>query len=171
MKQILMSIRVFSFGLAIAATLLVGGCGESDSSEITGQTGSLTKAEFIRRADAICRKGGSQVQREFAAYVQRNSDAVSPESPQSEQGAAAAEIIDTIYVPGNEKQIERIGSLSAPSGDEGEVKAILAAMQDGLDEASDRPLVFIRAGSPKGPAFTEARKLARAYGLADCGQG
>ena len=41
--------------LLMAAMLAFGaGCGDSDGNEVDVQTGSLSKAEFIKKADAIC---------------------------------------------------------------------------------------------------------------------
>jgi len=56
-----------------AAILVLAGCGSSSGPE---STRSLTKAEFLKKGDAICAKGGEEINRdslrqagpEFAFY-------------------------------------------------------------------------------------------------------
>lgn len=170
MRQFFLSNRThLIFASVVFAALLWTGCGSSDSSE--SETGSLTKAQFIKQADAICQKGSRQAEREYATYVRRNSDVVSPQTTQSEQAAAAAEIIDTVYIPAHEKEIDEIRSLGAPESDEEKVTAILDAMQRALAVAEDHPLGFLRNGDSAYRSFAKAGKLAKAYGLTVCGRG
>lgn len=165
-------------GLAITliALLFVWGCGGDDNADrtantgdqITVETGSLTKAAFVERADEICRARSERVEAQFNVFLKRHADLG---SSQAEQGAAATEVVETIYLPAGEEQIDQISSLGAPAGDEQLVISILKAIRKGMEEAEDHPLRFVRALSIDYKPFAEAERLASAYGFTDCGKG
>jgi len=160
----------------ILAGLLVAGCGGDDDGggttgtggQITVEAKSLSKAEFIERADEICRARTEKVEAEFNAFLKRNADLG---SSRAEQGAAAKEVVETIYLPAGEEQIDRIASLGAPEGDEQQIVSLLEAIRKGMDEAEDHPLRFVRALSIDYKPFAEAEELAAAYGFSECGKG
>ena len=153
----------------MAIALPVAGCGgdgtegEATSAGDRGavRASSLTKAQFIKRADAICAAGRKRWETEFGAYLDRNSKSL---------GAAlrdhAPKIINTIFVPAYQGQIDRTRSLGAPSGDGEEVGSILAAMQRVVDEAGEQPRKFMRGTDP----FAGASRLAKAYGFKVCAE-
>lgn len=162
MRHFFLNIRNFSILIAaVAGLLLATGCG--DSGEINVETGSLTKAQFIKRADAICREAVIKVELATQAFVQ---SAKSADSPQAAFKTGAGKLISTSFVPAFEEEIDRVSSLGAPSGDEEEIAAILEAQQQGLDEAREDPVEFLRRASP----FTKAFRLGQSYGFATCGQ-
>ena len=151
----------------IVTALLATGCGDdgrsgaSGSETITVETGSLTKTKFIEQADAICKEGGEEIQEKLFPYLEARS-----KEPSSKDllETHAAEIVNTIAIPRFEEEIDRIGKLGAPSGDEQEVAAILTAMHQVLEGAAEQPKAFMRSGA----SFGKAAKLARAYGLTAC---
>jgi hypothetical protein len=155
-----LSIRAFSLILAaiVAAALVAGGCGGSDSlgssGEITVETGSLTKAEFIKRADAMCRDTRIQAMRKFRALAE---DLQSVRPP-----AASEKIVDTVLVPVYEELIDQVSALGAPKGDEQEVAGFLNTLQRNLDLAEKEPAKAL--GSP----FKGAAEQAEKYGLIGC---
>lgn len=169
MKQIRLSSMTYLISaVAAIAALLLGGCGGSEGSEISVETGSLTKAQFIEKAEAICDEGDERFQDELSDFLRRNSDLG---SSRSEREATAEELVDTIYLPIQEEQIDRITALGAPSGDQEEIAAILEAFREGLEEAESHPLRFVRAASVTYLPFDRATKLAEAYGFTVCGRG
>jgi hypothetical protein len=141
----------------VAAALAVAGCG-SGGDEVTAS--SLTKAEFIKKADAACKKSEDQIQADFAAYAKKHKDITKPTE------ADYAELIDVVLVPNVEQEVEDIRSLGAPSGDEDQVEAMLDALDEGIERAEDEPKVLI-SNSTK--IFGKASKLAEDYGLKICG--
>jgi hypothetical protein len=174
---------------AIAVALLVLGCGGggSDSSteassnsqgggsgENSGTTtailskpitsvptSALTKAQFLKRADAACLKTRHTGSVELTAYLRRNKVGLEREEilPHVE------EIYNTITLPAYEGQIDGIRSLGAPKGDEARIVAILDAMQKGAKEAGEDPAAFFfNTGGPLAHAY----ELARGYGLLRC---
>lgn len=144
----------------VAVALIAAGCGSSsDKTEVTAS--SLTKAEFIKKADAICSKGEKQIQGEFVAYATGHKEEL--EEPTEESFATLA---DTIIVPGVEQEIEEIRSLGAPKGDEEKVEAILASLEEGIEKADGTPRVMVENTSE---VFAKSGKLAKQYGLQVCG--
>ncbi len=140
---------------ALAVVLAVAGCGGSDSS-----TASITRAEFIKKADAACRKGEEEIQKEFAVYIKGHEDVTSPTEDDY------SELVETIFVPSAEQEMDEIRALGIPRGDEDQVEALLDARERSIEAAKDEPKALI-SNSKK--IFGEASKLANDYGLKDCG--
>ncbi len=145
-----------------AAAFVVAGCGSSGGDT---STASLTKAEFVKRADAICAKGNKQLQVQVVGYAKKVG--WSGKTPPTD--AQATEIASTILIPSVQSQHDKIDALGAPSGEEDQVNAILTALQDAIDQAKKDPAALVR--QPHDPTFTKADKLAQDYGLTVCGQG
>jgi hypothetical protein len=163
--------------IALFATLLlIAGCGDDggqDEDTSAGETiavdsSSRSKAQFIRRADTICRRRREGVEAQFAAFVKQNGGLA---SSRSELGLAAERVVEEIYLPAGATQIDRIKSLGVPAGDEATVATILEAIQNGLEEAGNHPVRFVRALSAEYAPFAEAERLAAAYGFKECGKG
>ena len=168
------------FVVVVALPMLTIGCGDGDdsnteasdqstTSEISVDTGSLSKAQFIKRADAFCKSNRSQFERRLFAYL-KNVGQDTSQVGEKAQAAAAKAALETIYLPIREKQITEIGALGAPSGDEDEIVAILEAMQNGFETSKEDPLEFVQASDPDYRPFAAAEKLATAYGFDSCGQ-
>jgi hypothetical protein len=155
--------RAFCGLLAVAVTLLAaGGCGggsSSDSGEISVQTGSLTKAKFVSKANEICEERKQQFERKLEAL-----EANLPAQVSKSQQAQAAKLIASLINPTYKKLIDQISSLGAPSGDEEQVGSFLSAVQQSLDELRQQPTKAFEGLTP----FERASKLARAYGLSTC---
>jgi hypothetical protein len=165
MKQYFLSIRAFCIGV-LAVPLLVASCGGSNSSkaggEITVETGSLSKPEFVERADAICRKSKARALREFQAFMAENQ-ATSQTSPR-EGETTTAEVVDGVLIPIYGKLIDDFIALGAPKGDEQEVAAFLNTVQRALDRLKEDPAMLNTLRNP----FTPASKSAGKYGLTGC---
>jgi len=152
----------------VLATALVAGCGDDSSSGSSTSetpadvpTGSLSKASFIEQADAICQKETEAMQRELTAYLTPRAKNKSAQSPLVEY---ADEVMVKIVGPAYDAQIEQIAALGAPEGDEAEVEAILTALGQTIERATDESVAFVQGGA----SFGEATKLAEAYGLEFC---
>jgi hypothetical protein len=169
MGEYFLSIKGVWLLLAAMAALLVGGCGGSDNSEagasggeITVETGSLSKAQFIKRADEMCRKDRAQAVREFQAFMSETGQSTQL-SPQEEK-ARLGEVVDTILVPIYEKLIDQLAALGAPEGGEQEVAGFLGAVRRVLDRLEGDPTLLNSLNNP----FTPASERARKYGLTGC---
>ena len=153
--------RLIVPGIAVVLALAAAGCGEKDeSAALSTTTTALTKAQFLRDANKICKTEGDKLDRaskQFFADVPRNKEAAPAELEKFGE--------KTVY-PAIQTTIDRITALGAPAGDEDEVDQYLAALQAGLDRLKQDPEQLAEGGSP--PAFEDADRLASDYGLDDC---
>ncbi len=138
-------------GVAVIAMSLVlgGGCGGGDKAP--------TKAEFIKQADAICKKAHDKFEKDF------NADFAGNQRPSQ---AELNKFAENTLVPGVQGEIDDISALEPPSGDEAEINAIIDAVQGGVDRIKADPGVL----SPK-VAFDPQKKghqLAKDYGMKEC---
>lgn len=163
MVGIFWSIRGFTSVaiFAVAAAILASGCGGStDSTEI--QTGSLSKAEFIEKADAVCTKSQERGGRALASYMSKNHIRLT--GPLST--AVAAGLFGSVVEPTYQREITEISELGAPDKDAEKVVAMLEALEAGLAKAQRDPASAIS----RNELVPNAGALARAYGLTQCGE-
>jgi len=154
--------------LALALLVIVvslSGCGDDDGgtaegSEVTVETSSLTKAQFIDRADSICQQSEEKLEKVIGNFLK--SFTANP--AQASVDAQAATLVNTVMVPSYEKLIEELRALGAPSGDEQEVSAFLTSLRESLEAGEEQPLKFVQSREP----FVEGVKLSKAYGFNVC---
>lgn len=141
--------------------LVMAGCGSSDDSTETSV--ELTKAQFIKRGDAICKKGNAQIEREVDVFVKKNEiDRISPTEGDQNQVTAV------VVVPALQAQADELSELGAPTAQEEEIDAIIDALESGIDELEDDPGALFRSEvSP----LDEAKGLAEEFGFKVCGKG
>ena len=138
---------------ALAMMLIAVGCGGSSDET----TSSISGTEFMKKADAVCRKASERLKADFAAFAKEKNNNPYPSLTEFE------ELITQVIAPSVNQKVAELRALGSPKGDEREVEAILAATEEGLkkrrkpDESTCRRPV--RQGEP-------ARK---AYGLKVCG--
>ncbi len=148
----LMLVAVLSVGLVLAA------CGSSNDNS-TSTTAALTKAEFLKQGNAICKKGSQQ--------INQAAKKAFPKNQKPTAGADKTFATDTV-IPNVQGQITAVGALGPPKGDEAKVNAIVTAAQADLDKAKADPTVLFQNNSNP---FAKSNKLANAYGLTVCGSG
>jgi hypothetical protein len=158
----------------LAITLILVGCGgrgsdsttsSSDSTTSGGDssTASLSKADFIKRADAICEAGGKRTQSEYAAYAEEKKLSAKKEPTPVQY----AEVSDEIQIPAFKRQAEELRALGAPAGEEDKIDAMIDALDAGIEKVEEAdPKKALESTSSM---FGEADKLAVAYGLKVCG--
>jgi hypothetical protein len=147
---------------AVTAAMLAGGCGGGGSDTIQIQTGSLSKAEFIAKTDAICAESQEKAGRELTGYMKKNHIALTGSLP----AAAAAGIFESVIEPTYRREIREISELGAPKKDAKKVAAMLEAIEAGLARGQSNP-----AGAfSRNELVPAAGELARAYGLKACGE-
>jgi len=153
---------LLAIGMAIALAAAVAGCGGGDDSSGDSSSAALTKAEFIKQADAICKSGEETLEDEANEFAEEND--VDTENPTTKQ---QEEVIVDVVGPALHKQGEEIAELGAPEGEEETVEAIVDALESGADEVENDPATLIESeDSP----LDEATELAGDYGLTECGQ-
>jgi hypothetical protein len=146
-----LGVKPVLFILGIAALLV--GCGGSAET-----TSSMTKAQFIQRADAICEQADKEQEELLQEFASLNSEGVTSK-------AAQTEIVEVVGLPPLKAQTDAISELDSPEGDEGQVEELAAGFEDALAEAEEDPLRMTK--EPNGP-YASVNKLAAAYGLKAC---
>lgn len=160
-----------------AMALLVGGCGGSDNptgatettsqdpagaervAETTPEAPPLSKKAFLKRADAICDRGGEKIRRE----IQRNKVEYGLQDGNPTNKEREKAILDLV-IPTLAQQTGEIAALGVPKGDEDEVAAIVAALEKGVTETEADASLAIEGPNP----FNEASQLSKKYGLKKC---
>lgn len=140
----------------LAATLVACGAGGAGSQT----SSSVTKAQFIKSADAICAR--TELTKEVAA---RKAVAKTPifKELKVDRGAAKTLLLQTV-IPPVEEMVDELRGLDRPEGDEQSVRAIIAAYAHGIDVTRRRPMGVVSGLDP----FTEADRSAARYGLGVC---
>jgi hypothetical protein len=154
-----MTLRTLSLIAATAlVALIAAGCGSSSSSTSSSSTTSsaaLSKPEFIAKADAICKQGNQAI-----GAAAKKAFPSKPSKAELNQFASAT------VLPAIQGEVDAIGALTPPAGDEDQVNQIVTDVQAALDQAKKDPSVLI-ANNPG--VFAKANKEAKAYGLKVCG--
>lgn len=138
-------------GLLLTAGAIYG-CGGDDG------TTALSKQEFIKQGNAVCKAGESE-RTELFAEAQKE---IKPGDTFDQKDKA--ELVRTVLVEPYEKMIKGVEELGAPEGDEQQVEALLQAMEKATQKAEADPARTIKTIIP----FAEANKAADEYGLTDC---
>ena len=146
---------------AAVLAMLIAGCGGGD--ETTDETVTLTKTEFIKQGDAICKEGNEEIEKGFEEFAQEN-DIPQNQEPSKEQGA---EIVETVILPNIQEQSEEIRELGAPEGDEEQVDELLDSLEDAVAAGEDDPESLFEDDSDP---FGEVNQLATDYGFKVCGE-
>lgn len=166
--------------LVVALTAIgCGSSGDNSSSTGDGSTSSsasgggdellpISKAAFIKGADAACASGKKQVEGEYAVYLKKKGikEISSKVSSNAEAEAQATEVIETIAIPALNEQLDTIKALGVPDGEE-KVSAYLSAVEEGIEEGEAEPLTLFTSTEK---VFAKADKLAGEIGLKVCGQ-
>jgi hypothetical protein len=135
----------------VAFALLVTGCGGSDEPE------ALTKAEFVKQGNAICKQSES----ERSKVIERFSQEVKPDK---DSMVKAQEELVLALVPTYEKATTKIDELGAPEGDEQKVEEIVKAREEAIEQVKANPGSAAISSLP----FNDANKLLQSYGLTTC---
>jgi len=140
------SALVALLGLALVAF----GCGGGDD--------SLTKAEFIKQGDAICKRTEDQKNKALeAAFAQQAKTGEAPDK------AFQISLVNTVALPPVVQMTEELDDLGPP--DE-EAEAIVAAFEASTDAITDNPAGVLDGSNP----FVEADQLAAEYGFKACSE-
>lgn len=166
------AVEYLSRPLGLLAITAVGiaffaGCGsDSDGDSGAGsegttiETSSLTKAQFIKRADQICDQVSEDLLGPIYSYMKRHA------SKSKSEEELTAEAVRKVVVPQVEAEIEEIRALGAPAGDEEQIEEFLIADQRSVDSLKARRQLSLVPDVDN--AFKQSKTLARAYGLKSC---
>ena len=147
----------------IVIALAVAGCGSSRE-DVTVAVG-LTKAEFIKEGDAICRRGSEEIR--SGAEALRKEDGVADGVPLTD--AQEEELVAEVVVPSIQKQADGLAEIGAPEGDQDEVTAIVDGLSEIAQNGEEDPAKLLRVPKAEGPV-AEVNKVAVRYGVEECSQ-
>ena len=141
------------YAVAVMALLAIvpTGCGSDNKDSAKAPT----KAEFLKRGNAICKAGNARTEAQAKA-------ALGPGKPSA---AKFNQVVTQTIIPNIQREVSDIRKLTPPMGDEADVKRILDSAQGDLDRARTNPAVLMGSSDP----FAESNKMARDYGLTVCG--
>jgi hypothetical protein len=138
-------------------TLALGGCGSGGAES----TSSLTKAEFLKKGNAICATGGEEINKAYEEFSRKHvAGGKTPSKALLDK--AAAEIV----LPVREKEVRALRALGAPSGQEERVDVMLAAWEEGIEKGEKDPNSLRKAGPEF--AFYKSYSMGIDYGLKKC---
>jgi hypothetical protein len=143
--------------LLVALAVIVTGCGGSSST-----TAAITKAEFVKKGNAICTAGNERVQKEVNSYIGKSGlkEGEEPSKAQDE------ELAETILLPSVSQEVEEIKALGIPS-EEGEgAEAVIESAEESIAKGEEDPAAVISSEN----TFAKTNKLAHDYGLTVCGE-
>jgi hypothetical protein len=142
---------IFRTIVAAVVVALLAGCGKSE----TGSA-SLTKAQFVEEANAVCEKW--QEGREDALAAATRKFAGKKSSSEMEE-----EAVLMILRP-YEEATRNLGELRYPEAEEAKVRAIVITMEEAAKRVKADPGTALESDLP----FRKANELSEKYGLTRC---
>jgi len=136
--------------IALLAAGTTAGCGGDDEEP-------LSKAEYIKQGDAICKKASAELEKEAKEQFPGN------EEPSGEELTGFAE---DVLKPNLEGQLNDLRDLTPPEDDADTVNAIYEKVETGLAKLEDDPKVLLSSDDP----FEPANDAAADYGFKECSQ-
>ncbi|HEY6730681.1 MAG TPA: hypothetical protein VI039_06610 [Solirubrobacterales bacterium] len=155
--------------LALASVLFASGCGDSADSadDGNGAPETLTKKQFVKRAEAFCDKEYRAEERDMERYAKKHALLFGGGEPWEQ------EVLNEIVFDYVQVKIDFFKSLPIPPGDKKEVTAMINAFEEGLRKSEKNPaaLAEARPGAKPEPDYWEASyDTTNAYGPWLCGQ-
>jgi hypothetical protein len=142
---------------AIVVALAVAGCG--GGSDSSSSTGSISKEQFVVKADAICRNGTERLQKAIFAALKNPRDLTKVST------AEQVKIVTTAMVPNVSREAKELRALGVPDGDEEKVDAMITALEEGVETAERDPRVVTQSSDA---VFGISSRIAGEYGLKAC---
>ena len=147
-------------GALLFAGLLVAGCGSSSSSTTTTTTAAISKAEFVAKGNASCVANQKKQQAEFMAFFKKHGISEKTEPTKAQQ----IELVDAVFIPNVQNQIDFVKALGAPPGEEQQVSSALETAQEALNKVKVKPELAFSKPSP----FKATGEQLHALGLTQC---
>jgi hypothetical protein len=137
------------------AALAFAGCG-SDDGDSGGDSGDAATAAFVKDAEQICADSALQLK------VQLTREFGQREISRQELVAFTR----STAIPNIEHQLERVRALTQPDADRSTLQRYYSAYEEGIEQLKQNPSLVNESEVP--PAFVEANRLARQYGIDGC---
>jgi hypothetical protein len=139
-------------GAALIAAFALVGCGDGDDTTAA----ELTKAQYIKQADAICSKTEKRQQQLVGEFSKK----------EKKQTAGSEEaLVRFAGIPPLATQAEELGELPVPKTGAKEAEAFLKAFEAGVEGSEKDPKSLLTASANP---FAEAEKIAQNFGFKVC---
>lgn len=148
------TISIFPALVLAALALFAAGCGGSDEE-------SLSKAEFIKQGDTVCKKIIASSFKDGLAYARKNQAKLSRLDPEVARG----QVLTAGAVPAVQQGLEELEALGKPEKGGEEVDAFLSETKKALAKMEKEPE---SSEANSGNAFNPVNRAARAYGFKYC---
>jgi hypothetical protein len=149
---------IFLLAGVCAMAVLAAGCGGS-SGDSTITESSISKDQYIIKANGICERGTKKIQTDFGVFLKEKENVTKPTN------ADYTELYEKVLAPNVSAEIEELRELGAPKGDGSEIEAILVAREGSMTRAEEDPEAIVNDSKK---VFGKASKLAGDYGLKLC---
>lgn len=159
--------------IAVAALLVAtGGCGGSSTGDdertysvqasTTMTAAQLTKAQFIRRMNATCRKAWITILDNFDQYSSSQDPRVDAEERFAEavQSSLLAGLVFHIF--------DNFRILGAPPGEEKALEDVIGRFQYAAETGQIQKPPGLHSAADVARHFSDYNRVARVYGLGDC---
>jgi len=143
----------------LGAAIAMFGCGGGGGSDTAVAESSISKAQYVKQAEAVCKKGNEEMEADFAVFYRENEDVKKPTE------SLYVNLFEEVLEPNVSTEIEELRKLDVPKGDAAQVETMLNAREESLTIAESEPKAIIE-NSKK--VFGKASRLAGEYGLNDC---
>jgi hypothetical protein len=140
---------------ALAVALMMMGCG--DDSETSS---NVTKAQFIKEAEAICAERKKEWDAETAVFV-KETEANKEGESFAEVQKRAEEFFVAQILPLLRTEQENLEGLDPPEADEAQIEQMLQSRAQGLETLEDKGVESVLDKTIFGPFEREAK----AYGI------
>jgi hypothetical protein len=141
----------------IAVGLLAALCGLSACGG--GGDQPLSRAEYLKRGEGICRKASKE---QFAAFKEGLEEMKNGKF--SPVGKREIEQLTTqVMIPRAKQMVNELAALEAPEGNEHVVEELITEFRKAIKKAEASSQSFL-----SGKAFAEADEAAKGYGLESC---
>ena len=136
-----------------AVALLAVGCGSGQSSE----TETVTRAEFLAKAQAICKRGTAKLDKQYNHWAERARFHADSEAFMNKKA-------EKVILPSKVQKVKELRALELPEVGEKKLEIFLAAMEEGIEKGRKDPS-SLRVGDY---AFQRAFEMSESVGLQVC---
>ncbi len=137
--------------------LVLAGCGGGDDSGSSAS--SISREEFIVKADAVCKKGTERLQNAITKLLKDQPNITKVSTDEQEK------IVTTVMVPSVSREVKELRALGVPDGDDERVDAMITALEEGVEIAEQNPEVVTKSSDA---IFGIASRIGGEYGLTVC---
>jgi hypothetical protein len=148
-------VRIYVGAMVAMLAFAAFGCGSGSETTET----ALTKAQFIKRGDAICRAEQEEKEKAVADWYKANGEKALADLSVKELDEAYLSVV----LPHIRHVSNRLAELNPPAGDVRASK-VVQSLSRAVHVVGENPRLAI-----KGAPYTQADRLAQAYGFEACG--